>query len=62
MKNAIKNTVVENSRQRYKTPEANVIFVNAQSVLCQSGNEAMREYDFGDAGFGEVLNSTREKI
>lgn len=54
MKKIIKNTAVENSRQRYKTPEANVIFVNAQSVLCQSGNEAMREYDFGDAGFGEV--------
>lgn len=49
-----KNIAVENSRQRYRTPEVNVIFVKSQGVLCQSGNVPVREYDHGDAGFNEV--------
>ena len=46
-------TVVEDNRKLYSSPQAKIIFVKAQNVLCQSGNEAMREYDFGEGGFGE---------
>ena len=43
------------NRLRYRSPEVKVIFVKAQRVLCQSkGNDPMREFDYGDAGFGEV--------
>ena len=39
---------------RYKAPQAKVIEVKAQQVLCQSnGNEPMREVDYGGGGFGE---------
>ena len=37
----------------YRSPEVNVIEVNVQSVLCQSGNQNMYEKDFGDGGFKE---------
>lgn len=38
----------------YRSPRAEVIEVNIQSVLCQSGgNDSMREYDYGNAGFSE---------
>ena len=48
------NNITDN-RLRYRSPEVKVIFVKAQSVLCQSpGNEPMREFDYGDAGFSEV--------
>ena len=37
----------------YAAPQAEVIEVNAQKVLCLSeGNEPMQEYDYGDGGFG----------
>lgn len=37
----------------YAAPQAEVIEVNAQNVLCLSeGNEPMQEYDYGDGGFG----------
>ena len=40
---------------RYSSPEIAEIYVNAQSVLCQSnGNDSMLEYDYRDGGFGEV--------
>ena len=37
----------------YKSPRAEVIEINVQSVLCQSGNQSMYEKDFGDGGFEE---------
>ena len=37
----------------YKAPRAEVIEVNVQNVLCQSGNRSMYEEDFGDGGFTE---------
>ena len=37
----------------YKSPQAEVIEVNVQSVLCLSGNQSMYEKDFGDGGFEE---------
>ena len=47
------NNITDN-RLRYRSPEVEVIFVKAQSVLCQSpGNEPMREFDYEDAGFTE---------
>ena len=37
----------------YKSPQAEVIEVSVHNILCQSdGNESMREYDYGDGGFG----------
>ena len=50
----IQNIAAEDSRQQYGTPKINVIFVKAYDVLCLSGNEPMREDDYGDAGFSEV--------
>ena len=48
-------TTDENGVKRYISPKATVIFVKAQNVLCVSpGNEPMSEFDYGDAGFGEV--------
>lgn len=42
-------------RFRYRRPELKVIPFTMQSFLCQSeGNDSMREYDYGDAGFDEV--------
>lgn len=41
------------SKNDYKAPKANVIEVNPQGVLCQSGNKSMREYDYGDGGFSQ---------
>lgn len=38
----------------YRSPEVRVVFVKAQGLLCQSSNEPMREYDYGDGGFGEA--------
>ena len=39
---------------RYRSPEVKVLFVKTQGILCFSnGNEFMREYDYGNAGFGE---------
>lgn len=38
----------------YKSPRIKEIPLTMQGVLCQSnGNDSMREYDFGDAGFSE---------
>ena len=54
MNNDIQNTSVEASIQQYGSPEVKVIFVKAHGLLCLSGNEQMREHDYGDAGFGEV--------
>ena len=39
--------------KNYKAPQAEVIEVNVQSVLCQSGNGSMYERDYGDGGFEE---------
>ena len=39
--------------KEYKAPRAEVIEVNVQNVLCQSGNQSMYEKDFGDGGFEE---------
>ena len=37
----------------YKSPQAEDIEVSVHNILCQSdGNESMREYDYGDGGFG----------
>ncbi len=42
------------SLKRYVSPKAMAVFVKAQGMLCQSnGNEPMREYDYGNGGFGE---------
>lgn len=39
---------------RYKNPEVKVIFFKTQGILCYSnGNDSMREYDYGNGGFGE---------
>ena len=38
----------------YQAPRAEVIEVNVQGVLCQSGNQSMYERDYGDGGFEEV--------
>ena len=49
----IKEMEYIDSRKDYNAPQAEAIEVNAQNVLCQSnGNEPMREYDYGDGGFG----------
>lgn len=38
----------------YKAPQAEVIEVNVQNVLCQSdGNGSMRKVDYGNGGFVE---------
>ena len=39
--------------KEYKSPRVDVIEVNVQNVLCQSGNESMYEKDLGDGGFVE---------
>lgn len=42
-------------KKSYKAPQAKVVEVYVQNVLCQSkGNESMREYDYGDGGFSNV--------
>ncbi len=41
------------SKKAYKVPRAEVIEVNIQNVLCQSGNEPMNEVDYGNGGFRE---------
>lgn len=41
------------SVKRYRSPETRVVFVKAQGVLCGS-NDSMREYDYGNGGFGEA--------
>ena len=46
------NNTHEN-RLCYGSPIINVIEVNVQGVLCQSGNESMYEKDLGDGGFVE---------
>ena len=40
------------ARPRYLSPSAEVIDVNVQGVLCQSGNDSPTEEDWGDGGFG----------
>ena len=40
-------------KKEYKAPQTKVIEVNAQNVLCQSGNEPMNEVDYGNGGFIE---------
>ncbi len=40
-------------KKTYKAPEAEVIEINVQGVLCQSGNGSMYERDFGNGGFEE---------
>ena len=42
------NTASGDSVKRYASPEAKVVFVKAQGVLCQS-NEPMGENDISDA-------------
>ena len=37
----------------YIAPQAKVIEVKVQNVLCQSANQSMYEKDFGDGGFEE---------
>ena len=54
MNKVIQNTSVAANIQQYRSPEAGVIFVKTQGLLCQSGNEQMHEHDYGDAGFVEV--------
>ena len=45
----------ENNVKWYRGPEVRVVFVKAQGMLCDSnGNDPMREYDYGNGGFGEV--------
>lgn len=44
---------VKGNKLRYRKPEINEMSVNIQCVLCQSGNESMREYDYGSGGFEE---------
>ncbi len=39
--------------KRYTSPTVKVVFVKAQGVLCESGNEPMRELDYGNGGFSE---------
>lgn len=52
MTDNVKNAL--NQSLQYRSPEVKVIFVKTQGILCFSdGNEPMREYDFGDGGFGE---------
>lgn len=38
---------------QYRSPQVKAIVVKVQGVLCQSGNEPMREVDYGDGGFSE---------
>ena len=53
MKDMFNNT--NDGRFRYRRPELKAIPFTMQSFLCQSeGNDSMREYDYGDAGFDEV--------
>lgn len=42
------------NRLIYCSPKINVIEVEVQKVLCQSGNQSMYERDYGDGGFEEV--------
>lgn len=44
------NMGIIDSKTTYKAPQAKVIEVNVQSVLCQS----MYERDYGNGGFEEV--------
>ena len=37
----------------YLSPQVKVVLMSSLNVLCQSGNEPMREADYGDGGFGE---------
>ena len=39
---------------RYSSPKVTIIEVAARKVLCQSGNEHMKDEDYGDGGFSEV--------
>ncbi len=41
------------SRLCYRSPKIRVIEVKVHSVLCGS-NDPMREYDYGDGGFGDA--------
>lgn len=45
------NRDTSDKARQYCSPEVKVIPVKAQGMLCQSGNEPMREYDYGDGGF-----------
>ena len=47
------NMEIKDSKETNKAPRAKVVKVNAQSVLCLSGNESMYEKDYGDGGFEE---------
>lgn len=38
---------------KYVTPAAKVVEFSLQSILCESGNQSMREVDLGDGGFTE---------
>ena len=40
-------------KKSYKAPQARVVEVYVQNVLCQSGNEPMSEEDYGNGGFSE---------
>lgn len=37
----------------YIAPTAKTVEICAQGIICQSGNESMREVDLGDGGFTE---------
>lgn len=37
----------------YVAPKVKPLEIDAQGIICQSGNESMREVDLGDGGFTE---------
>lgn len=53
MEQARYDTAAVDSVKRYASPEIKVVLMSSLNVLCQSGNEPMREADYGDGGFGE---------
>lgn len=39
----------------YVSPKVKTVEIKPRTVLCQSGNESMREKDYGDGGFEEYF-------
>ena len=37
----------------YVAPTAKTVEISVQAIICDSGNESMREVDLGDGGFTE---------
>ena len=48
-----KDKKTESIDATYLSPQTKVLFIKSQGVLCLSGNEPMREHDYGNGGFSE---------